>query len=352
MGPKQHVRLQKGNITTRMGKIRAGAHKTDGNMIAYFTTYLVVNLDLADIFSGASSSKEAIMRILALHGLGASGAMLKAQLRPFIKSFGKEHQFVFFEGAVPCGRGPAVPAWESGPFQSYATGFTPQEMREALHRIDKFIRQTGPFDGVLGFSLGSAMAVSYILDQQRRNPDSRPPFDFALFFSPIFVASPDDACYERLVDRILDDDHAEFRAEFPDGDSASLLGSEEERVFTEYLKVVLSMHSSVGTSLPNTRLDFLSFEAQASNVPRLLHPDIYKERVRIPTVHVSGLNDVPAMEKQSQVAEGLYTPSLTQLYRHDGGHEIPFKKAEVMTIISMVNDTAEKGKQLQALYDF
>ncbi|KAI8965509.1 serine hydrolase FSH [Daldinia sp. FL1419] len=292
------------------------------------------------------------MKILALHGLGASGAMLKAQLAPFIKSFGTSYQFVFLDGAIPCGRGPAVPAWESGPFHSYATGFSPQEMRKALHRIDNFIKQNGPFDGVFGFSLGSAMAVSYILDQQRKFPDSKPPFSFALLFSPIFIASADDHCYERLVDYILDDDHAGFRAEFPDGDFASLLNSEDERVFARYLKVVLSMHSSVGNILPNTRLDFLSFEAQASNVPRLLHPQIYKERVRIPIVHVSGEKDVYAMAEQSRVAEGLYTPSLTQLYRHDGGHDIPFKTSEVSAITSMVMNAAEKGKQLQALYDF
>lgn len=112
------------------------------------------------------------------------------------------------------------------------------------------------------------------------------------------------------------------------------------------------MHSSVGNILPNTRLDFLSFEAQAGNVPRLLHPQIYKERIRIPTVHVSGEKDVYAMAEQSRVAEGLYTPSLTQLYRHDGGHDIPFKRSEVLTIISMAKDAVEKGMQLQALYDF
>ena len=246
----------------------------------------------------------------------------------------------------------AVPAWESGPFQSYATGFSPREMREALDRIDAFIKRKGPFDGVLGFSLGSAMAVSYILDQQRRNPDAQPPFSFALFFSPIFIASPDEHCYESIVDRILDDNHSEFRTEFPDGDFASLLKAEDERIFAEYLKVVLSMHSSVGNVLPNTRLDFESFEAQAGYVPRLLHPQIYKERIRIPTVHVSGEKDVYAMAEQSRVAEGLYTPSLTQRYRHDGGHDIPFRRSEVSTIISMAKNAAEKGKQLQALYDF
>ena len=46
------------------------------------------------------------MKILALHGLGASGALLKAQLAPFIKSFGAGHEFAFLDGAIPCGRGP------------------------------------------------------------------------------------------------------------------------------------------------------------------------------------------------------------------------------------------------------
>lgn len=225
-------------------------------------------------------------------------------------------------------------------------------MREALDRIEIFIKRKGPFDGVLGFSLGSAMAISYILDQQRKNPDGQPPFGFGLFFSPIFIASSDDHCYEALVDRILDDDHSDFRAEFPDGDFSSLLQSEDERVFTEYLKVVLSMHSSVGNILPNTRLDFLSFEAQAGHVPRLLHPRIYKDRVRMPTVYVSGEKDVYAMAEQSRVAQGLFTPSLTQPYRHDGGHDIPYKRSEVSTIISMTKKAAENGRQLQALYDF
>ncbi|KAH8743187.1 serine hydrolase FSH [Diaporthe sp. PMI_573] len=292
------------------------------------------------------------MRILALHGLGASGAMLKAQLAPLIRGFGPDCQFVFLDGAIPCGRGPAVPSWESGPFYSYATGFTPREMREALHRIAVFIKLHGPFDGVLGFSLGSAMAISYILDQQRRNPDSKPPFSFALCFSPIFVASPDETCYEDLVDRILDDGHSDFRAVFPDGDFDSLLESEDEIVFTKTLQTVLSMNSTVGDVLPDTRLDVLSYDAQARDVPRLLHPRIFKERVRIPLVHVSGENDPQSMAELSRIAQGLCAPSLTQLYRHDGGHNIPFKRSEVMTIISMVKKAAEKGRQLQALYDF
>ena len=48
------------------------------------------------------------MKILALHGLGASGALLKAQLSPLIKGLGAGYQFVFLDGAIPCGRGPGM----------------------------------------------------------------------------------------------------------------------------------------------------------------------------------------------------------------------------------------------------
>jgi hypothetical protein len=225
-------------------------------------------------------------------------------------------------------------------------------MHEALQKIDDFTKEYGPFDGILGFSLGSAMAISYILEHQRRQPDLQPPFSFAILFSPIFVASADHHCYENLVNSILDEDHAKFRAMFPNGDFGSLLDSREERIFSEYLSIVLSMHTSVGNILPNTRLDFLSFEAHAGNVPRLLHPEISKERIRIPTAHISGTKDVPAMAEQTHVAEGLYTPSLLRTYQHDGGHDIPFKRSDVQAIISIIHVAAENGKQLQELYDF
>lgn len=225
-------------------------------------------------------------------------------------------------------------------------------MQEAHKKIDDFSKEYGPFDGILGFSLGAAMAISYILEHQRSKPGLQPPFSFAILFSPIFVASADHQCYEDLVNSILDAGHAKFREFFPNGNFGSLLDSSEERIFSEYLSVVLSMHTSVGNILPNTRLDFLSFEAHADNVPRLLHPEIYGPRIRIPTLHISGTKDSPAMAEQTRVAEGLYTPSLLQKYRHDGGHDIPFKKSDVQAIISMVRVAAEKGKQLQELYDF
>ncbi|KAJ4296100.1 hypothetical protein N0V88_004802 [Collariella sp. IMI 366227] len=285
--------------------------------------------------------------------------MLKEQLRPFIRDLGPDYQFSFMEGAIPCGSGPGVPNWASGPFYSYATGFTPSEVRDALGRLDAFIHENGSFDGVLGFSMGAAMAISYMLDHQRCNPNKRPPFSFAVLFSPIFIASPDDNCYAGLVNRLLDDEHAAFRANFPDSEAVALLNSDDERIFARYLSVVISMHATVGNVLPNTRLNLFAVDDSnggdgkpgAVEIPRLLHPALFQERVAVPTVYITGEKDVEAMAEQSRVAREMCEASLVRMKTHDGGHDVPFKKSHVKIIVESIKAAAEEGRQLCAVFD-
>lgn len=215
-------------------------------------------------------------------------------------------------------------------------------MRQALIRLDDFIKENGPFDGVFGFSLGASLAMAYMMDQQRRRAT---PFCFAVLFSPIFIASPDNDYCEQLVMRLLDDNHTAFRSAFPDGDFMPLLGlsaSTAEHTFVKYLQIVLSMHSMVGMILPNTRLDFFG-ERKAEVMPRLLHPLLVEDRIQIPTVHVTGSKDVPSMAEQSRVAHGLCNASLARAHSHMGGHEVPFKKSDVKAVISSIKLAAEEA---------
>lgn len=215
-------------------------------------------------------------------------------------------------------------------------------MRQALIRLDDFIKENGPFDGVFGFSLGASLAMAYMLDQQRRRAT---PFCFAILFSPIFIASPNDDYCRQLVMRLLDDNHTAFRSAFPDGDFVPLLGLSEsttERTFVEYLQIVLSMHSMVGMILPNTRLEFFR-EGKAEVIPRLLHPLLIEDRIQVPTVHVTGSKDVPSMAEQSRVAQGLCNASLARVHGHMGSHEVPFKKSDVKAVVSSIKLAAEEA---------
>ncbi|KAK9800102.1 putative Serine hydrolase FSH domain-containing protein [Seiridium cardinale] len=295
------------------------------------------------------------MKILALHGLGSDASMLKNQLAPFTKALGPSFRFTFLNGEVLCSKGPGVPSWASGPFFSYTTGFTAAEMRHALNRLDEFVRERGPFQGVFGFSLGASVAIAYMIDQERRSHAT--PFDFAVLFSPIFVASPDASYCERLLKRLLDQDHTPFRHAFPQGDWMPLLtsawGSSDgggdgddasaAQTFVSYLQNVLAMRSlGIGDIMPNTKTDFLE-EENPERIPRLLHPFLVSDRIQIPTVHIAGLGDLPCMREQALVAQDLCSPSTVRSQNHAGGHEVPFKKSEVQTIVSSIRWAIEEA---------
>ncbi len=47
-----------------------------------------------------------------------------------------------------------------------------------------------PFDGVLAFSQGASLAISYVISQRILHPDEPPPFRFGVFFTPGFILSP------------------------------------------------------------------------------------------------------------------------------------------------------------------
>lgn len=47
-------------------------------------------------------------RLLALHGVGSSGAILRLQLSPLIGALSQDYEFVYLDGAVERSRGPGT----------------------------------------------------------------------------------------------------------------------------------------------------------------------------------------------------------------------------------------------------
>ncbi|KAM3077721.1 hypothetical protein ACMFMG_007045 [Clarireedia jacksonii] len=71
-----------------------------------------------------------------------------------------------------------------GPYYSYFTVPSPGAVLTAIDRLEEFIDVQGPFDGILGFSHGAALAASYLLhDSTRQHP--RNDFRCAVFFCAI-----------------------------------------------------------------------------------------------------------------------------------------------------------------------
>jgi hypothetical protein len=61
-----------------------------------------------------------------------------------------------------------------------------------------------PFDAVLANSQGASLAISYILHQQIQYPDRPPPFQFAVFFTPGIIVSPDRKYKDKEIRSFLD----------------------------------------------------------------------------------------------------------------------------------------------------
>ena len=68
------------------------------------------------------------------------------------------------------------------------------------------------------------------------------------------------------------------------------------------------------------------------------HPDI---RLRLPTIHVHGLQD-PGFHLHRRLVNDYCEPGSTTLIEWDGNHRIPLKKADVDKVVEAILDVAAK----------
>lgn len=71
-------------------------------------------------------------------------------------------------------------------FLQYIEGDSLESSIKALHDLERLVDEEGPFDGVMAFSQGAALAASLIVHKQRKDfhgQQVRPVFRCAIFFS-------------------------------------------------------------------------------------------------------------------------------------------------------------------------
>ncbi|KJZ77789.1 hypothetical protein HIM_02966 [Hirsutella minnesotensis 3608] len=281
-------------------------------------------------------------RILALHGVGSSGAILRDQLAPLAETLGQDYEFIYLDGAVERARGPGMAPYYPGPFYSYVTGYSPAEIYDAFDDLEEFIEDNGPFDGVIGFSQGASMAASYLLHHFASHPEQPPPFGFAIFLSSVAAFSKDDVHSSQIVQRLLQKHHASIKS-FPDVVPTDL--SPSESTFLKYLDTTFKVAKKIGAVLPDFDISFFK-QGDALQVPLVLHPSLTPSRIKIPTVHFTGKTDLPAMLEQSHVVQTLCDQSLSKVHHHGGGHAAPSRPADVERLAESVQwAVAESASQ-------
>ncbi|KAH8890385.1 DUF341 domain protein [Thozetella sp. PMI_491] len=116
------------------------------------------------------------MRFVCFHGIGSNAKVLEQQTERLRQALGRQHDFSFMNGTVltepPKGFESDAPSYRF-------VGEDKAQLQAARNGVLRYIATHGPFDGVLGFSEGGAVAAWLLLhDAQTPSPQ----FACGIFF--------------------------------------------------------------------------------------------------------------------------------------------------------------------------
>lgn len=197
-----------------------------------------------------------------------------------------------------------------GPYLCYHGEPVRADVQRAHDQVLDVVEHEGPFDGVIGFSQGAALAAAVIARHEEEKPSEE------LFKIAVFIAASMPFNLEGGEIRLSYDGRGSFSAigiETP----GPLPGDHE----TEFWQNDCRMATVISEFESRRPLIRRRHEPQEIDVLLRYHPSTYAQRLRIPTVHVIGTEDTYS-QQGFDLAE-LCSSRKTQLVVHSGGHELP-----------------------------
>lgn len=179
------------------------------------------------------------------------------------------------------------------PYLSWHARYEPSAVQHTHEMLREIIQEDGPYDGVIGFSEGAALAASLLLcdEHWRQTGDRRarpdPLFKLGIFFNSVMVFSPSEDLGVQIGQTIKDQE--EKLAGFLHGFTLGANGLD---------------------SIPHVYAFTTDFPA----------------RISVPTLHFIGSEDI--FSEQSRGLAELCSDQ-AQILVHDGGHELPRGEASL-----------------------
>ncbi|KAJ5699006.1 Serine hydrolase FSH [Penicillium macrosclerotiorum] len=125
------------------------------------------------------------MRFLCLHGASTNGEIFEIQTGGLRQKLEKDgHRFTFMNGRLPSQVEEGLEGVVDGPFYSHYPrdpALPSADVLEAFEHVQRIIDTEGPFDAVIGFSQGAALASAMLVHHTKTNPAAPPPFRVAVF---------------------------------------------------------------------------------------------------------------------------------------------------------------------------
>ncbi|KAL4909665.1 hypothetical protein BDW74DRAFT_173160 [Aspergillus multicolor] len=139
------------------------------------------------------------MRFLCLHGIGSNSRILQQQTAAIRYELGSGHTYDFVEGTIPWDADPKLKGTmlDGEKTFTYLDPTSAESCLRATELLEQYVAAEGPYDGVIGFSLGSILALSWMIQRQQEKETA--PFKVAIFFSSIFPLRDMDALRQGRV---------------------------------------------------------------------------------------------------------------------------------------------------------
>ncbi|KAE8374870.1 serine hydrolase FSH [Aspergillus bertholletiae] len=159
------------------------------------------------------------MRFLCLHGSGTSGEIFEIQsggISQILEARG--HRFTYINGRLDSEPEPELKGILDPPFYNhYPRDIAPgEDLARAIEHTMNIIKKQGPFDAVMGFSQGAALAYSLIVNHAKTH-------DVPLFKAAVFICGA--APYEPLGKEFIQPTPGEYLVKIP---TAHIVGKQDE----------------------------------------------------------------------------------------------------------------------------
>ncbi|KAK4868618.1 hypothetical protein LT330_006820 [Penicillium expansum] len=265
------------------------------------------------------------MRILCLHGHGASSDVLRYQMSGLIKGCDPSWEFHYLSGEVDCPPAPGIEKVFPGPFACYNRLFDPGSQLDSYALIEETLHTYGPFDGAFGFSQGAALIVSYLLERRAAYPDESLPFRFLILCSPVVPLAGNAEYCHRILGCLSRDNESRIRS-CQDTQISDL--PERARIAMTMLTDILDASTTITQEPRRFYLD-----RELPDVPCALHPDLCLTRLPVATLHVRGTTDAKALWNCGFLIQSFFDSPKLRVFEHKSGHDIPRSGPEVRQML-------------------
>jgi len=272
------------------------------------------------------------------------------ELAPLISRLSSEHTFDYVDAQFEGHAAPGIGEVFSGPYFVWHEKYDPQSVEKVHDFIDTILEEDGPYDGIIGFSEGAALAASYLLAKEYRASlgdvavDPEKEIKLAILFNSVKPYSPSE--------QIGHDAAAEFQRElrrhslFLKGQNTarrqSSLSREDINALTERRQSLLSQRRESIVAWKTSGMPFRkasvasSCEGELSSIDEKAQgvvwnslfspvfsfdPDSFPCKIQIPTLNIIGLQD--QFQDYSREIVRFCDPDQTEVAFLDIGHDIP-----------------------------